>query len=110
MTLDNLASVPDVMNSQQYLTFLQEAGVYTDATYNNLIQSGAWDGVSTTDWSEVAFETGVTQRHNLSFVGGGKDGRITSYNVCYTKLLRTKLRNVEIAKLSGNVQYRCHHL
>ncbi|HNY15687.1 MAG TPA: SusC/RagA family TonB-linked outer membrane protein, partial [Bacteroidales bacterium] len=74
LTLDNLAKVPDVMNSRQYLTFLKEAGVYTDATYNNLISSGAWDGENTTHWADVAFETGVTQRHNVSFQGGTKEG------------------------------------
>lgn len=76
LTLDNIARVPKVMNSQQYCTWLKEAGVYTDATYNNLITSRAWDGVSTTDWADVAFETGVTRRHNLSFTGGNTEGSI----------------------------------
>lgn len=102
MTLDNVARVPDIMNSEQYCTFLKEAGVYTDATYTDLIKSGAWDGKSTTNWADVAFGTGVTQRHNLSFMGGDKesnfylsasylesDGMAVSDNDFYSRLTAT---------------------
>jgi len=68
-TNNSLSKKPEVLTAQEYFNYMTEAGVYTAEYLNSL-----WDGKSSTDWVESAFETGSQQKHTLSVEGGNKDG------------------------------------
>ncbi|NLD82198.1 MAG: TonB-dependent receptor plug domain-containing protein, partial [Smithella sp.] len=67
--LNDLAKVPDVMNASQYMDYMVEAGTFTQAEFDQ-----KYDGVTDTNWANVAFETSLMQRHSLGFQGGGEKG------------------------------------
>ncbi len=61
-TAESLIKRPDVLNAQEYINYYREGGFITDdklATY--------YDGVTDTNWADVAFETGSMQKHTLTF-------------------------------------------
>lgn len=64
-TVQSLAYVPHVMNSEQYIDYYTEAGAWTLADfYNN------WDFKTNTDWIRAATENSVMERHNVTFSAG----------------------------------------
>lgn len=64
-TVQSLAYVPQVMNSEQYIDYYTEAGAWTLADiYNN------WDFKTNTDWIRAATESSVMERHNVTFSAG----------------------------------------
>lgn len=66
----SIAKVPKVMNAEQYIDYYVEKGNFTlDDVYKN------WDFETNTDWTKVAFEKSMMQRHNLTFSGGNDRGR-----------------------------------
>jgi len=68
-TSQSLGRVPEVMNSQQYKDYFIEAGKIAEGAFNL-----NWDGVTNTDWTDVAFENSSMMRHNLTFQGGNDKG------------------------------------
>lgn len=74
--LNNLARKPKLINAQEYVQLQKESDPnVTDATIKrDQIDTGNWDGVSTTDWFDVAFTTGKTVRHSLSMEGANDKG------------------------------------
>lgn len=69
MSTSELNRVPRVMNAQEYVTYMTEANFITPNEVNTL-----WDGVTHTNWADVAFEKSLMQRHNLGFQGGNEKG------------------------------------
>ncbi len=68
-TSQQIARVPKVMNSEQYIDYMTEANYLTmDAINEN------WDFTTNTDWAEETFEPSIMQRHNLGFQGGSSQG------------------------------------
>lgn len=68
-THERVAKVPKMLNSEEYITYMAEANVFTmDQMLLN------WDGVTNTSWIDEAFETGHMQRHNLAFTNGNDRG------------------------------------
>lgn len=65
----SLASVPKMLNSEQYIDYMVESGQFQ---LNDLLKT--WDGVTNTSWSDVAFESSSMQKHNISFQNGGDRG------------------------------------
>jgi TonB-linked SusC/RagA family outer membrane protein len=64
-TSQSLARVPQMMNSEQYIDYYNEAGLISlENFYNN------WDFETNTDWTKVGFENSNMQRHNLTFSAG----------------------------------------
>lgn len=68
-TDQSVAHVPQVMNAEQYINYMTEAGTFTK---NYLLKN--WDGITNTNWSDVAFEHSPMVKHNLSFAGGSDQG------------------------------------
>jgi TonB-linked SusC/RagA family outer membrane protein len=68
-TIQSIARVPQVMNSEQYIDYMTEAQYLSmDAIMQN------WDFKTNTDWAKETFESSVMQRHNLAFQGGNQTG------------------------------------
>jgi len=74
--LNDLAKIPEVMNASQYMDYMVEAGTFTQAEFDQ-----KYDGVTDTNWADVAFETSLMQRHSLGFQGGNeRDNFFASIN------------------------------
>ena len=56
-----------------------------DVSFTQAVSGGANASMTGVNWADYGFAAG--QSFTLSG-GGANNGRITSYNVCYTKLLR----------------------
>ncbi|MDR1198302.1 MAG: TonB-dependent receptor [Prevotellaceae bacterium] len=68
-SIQSISRIPKVLNSEQYVDYMTEANyVSMDIFMQN------WDFKTNTDWSKVAFENSIMQRHNLSFQGGNSAG------------------------------------
>lgn len=68
-TSQSLANIPEVMNSNEYKEFFIETGKISESAFDLY-----WDGVTNTDWTDVAFETSNMTRHNITFEGGNENG------------------------------------
>lgn len=71
LVAESLAHKPKLMNSQQYVDYWVGSGVLSQETVD-----GIWDGKRSTDWIDASFETGLMQRHNLTFSAGNGKGNI----------------------------------
>lgn len=70
-TIQSLGKIPQVMNSNQYIDYYTEAGLFSlDNIYRN------WDFKTNTDWIDTAFEKGTMQRHGVSFQAGNDNANI----------------------------------
>jgi TonB-linked SusC/RagA family outer membrane protein len=69
LVTNELSRIPKVMNANEYVNYMTEAGFITQNEVNSL-----WDGKTNTDWTKVAFENSFMQKHNLSFQGGNEKG------------------------------------
>lgn len=77
-TTESLAHMPKLLNSEQYINYMTEAGVFTtDYILKN------WDGHTNTDWIDATYGKGHMMKHNLGFTGGNRDG---NYYVSLTYL------------------------
>ncbi|MBP1612995.1 MAG: hypothetical protein H6Q13_443 [Bacteroidetes bacterium] len=65
----SLARIPKMLNSQQYINYMVESNTFTE---DYLLEN--WDGTTDTSWSDVAFNNGLMQKHNLAFTGGSDKG------------------------------------
>ena len=73
--ISTLAIKPQLLNSNEYISEAMEANpTFTDEDVLELIELGTWDGLSSTDWMDVAFGKGITKRHTLSAQGGNDRG------------------------------------
>lgn len=70
-TSQSLGKIPEVMNSQQYKDYFVEAGKITEGAFDLY-----WDGVTNTNWTDVAFENSSMMRHNATFQGGNDNGSL----------------------------------
>ena len=68
-TDESLARVPKMLNSEQYIQYMDEGNIFTK---DYLLKN--WDGVTNTSWTDVAFNHGHMQKHALSFTGGNDRG------------------------------------
>ena len=68
-TDESLARVPKMLNSEQYIQYMDEGNIFTK---DYLLKN--WDGVTNTSWTDVAFNHGHMQKHSLSFTGGNDRG------------------------------------
>ena len=61
---------PKMLNSQQYMDYMVDAGVFgADAFAAN-----GWNGQTDTDWFDVTFTNGTQQKHTFTFEGAGEKG------------------------------------
>ena len=68
-TGQSLARVPKMLNSEEYINYMSESGIYSK---EQLLKS--WDGITNTDWTKVAFEDSKMMKHNFAFTGGSDRG------------------------------------
>ena len=74
-TINSLANRPELINSQESLSQQKEvSNTFTDQDIQNLIDSGIWDGQSSTDWYDVAFTNSAMQRHSVNLQGANDKG------------------------------------
>ena len=62
--INSLAKVPEVMNAQQYIGYMTEAGFLSESAL------ARYDGKTDTNWSDVTFTPSPTQRYTVGFQGG----------------------------------------
>src|SRR5574344_2023914 len=60
----SLGKRPEVMNAAQFIDYKKAQNLITD----DLLKSKGYDGTDT-DWADVVFNTGLTQKHTLGFEG-----------------------------------------
>lgn len=64
-TVQSVAYVPQVMNSEQYINYYTDANLISlESFYNN------WDFKTNTDWIKAGTENSVMERHNVTFSAG----------------------------------------
>ncbi|MBM6993011.1 MAG: TonB-dependent receptor [Prevotella sp.] len=68
-TAQKLAHVPQMLNAEEYIQYMTEGNTFTK---DYLLAN--WDGVTDTQWTDVAFETSKMKKHNLAFTGGNDRG------------------------------------
>ena len=74
-SISSLARRPKLLNSEEYLSQQKEADpTFTDVNIQELIDNGTWDGVSTTDWYDVAFNPSPSSHHTINFQGANDKG------------------------------------
>lgn len=77
---ESLKRMPKLLNSEQYIQYELEGHLIN--SLSEVYQKG-WDGLTNTKWSDVAFNTGHLQKHNLAFSGANDRG---SYYLSLTYL------------------------
>ncbi len=68
-TDETLARIPEMLSAQEYKQYMLEGKLFTEDFFN-----ANWDGKTDTKWTDVAFNHGHMQKHNLSFTGGNDRG------------------------------------
>ena len=68
-TDETLARVPKLLNAQEYKQYMIEGKLFTEEFMNENRY-----GNTDTKWTDVAFNHGHMQKHNLSFTGGNDRG------------------------------------
>ena len=68
-TDETLARIPKMLSAQEYKQYMLEGKLFTEDFFNT-----NWDGKTDTKWTDVAFNHGHMQKHNLSFTGGNDRG------------------------------------
>ncbi len=66
---NSLANIPKVMNAGEYIEFMTEGDLILDSDIDSY-----YDGTTDTEWKDVAFETSLMKKHNISFQGGNEKG------------------------------------
>lgn len=66
-TSQSLAKIPEMLNAEQYIDYMVESNTFTQ---DYLLQN--WNGVTNTEWADVAFERSNMQRHNIAFMNGNE--------------------------------------
>jgi TonB-linked SusC/RagA family outer membrane protein len=74
--LTSLTRIPKLINAQEAVQLMKESSPSTtDASIKiSLIDTGNWDGVSSTDWFDVTFNTGIVERHSITAQGANDKG------------------------------------
>ncbi len=78
LSMQSLENIPSLMNAQEYKNYMTEGGYILESVIDQY-----WDGKTSTDWIDVAFENSSMQRHNLSFSSGSERG---SYYLSFSAL------------------------
>ena len=68
-TDESLARIPKMLNAEEYKQYMTEGILFTKD-----YMDANWDGKTDTRWTDVAFNHGHMQKHNLSFTGGNDRG------------------------------------
>lgn len=104
-TLTNLARKPKLINAQEAVQLMKESDKAVDDAYikANYIDNGCWDGTSSTDWFDVAFNTGKVMRHSLSMQGANEKGQYFAALNWYDENGIVRGNNDTYQRLTGTV-------
>jgi TonB-linked SusC/RagA family outer membrane protein len=74
--LTNLTRIPKIINAQEAIALMKETDPSVTDGYvqTTFVDSKRWDGQSSTDWFDVAFNTGIVQRHSITAQGANDRG------------------------------------
>lgn len=61
-SIQSLCRMPEVLNAKEYINYYKEGGFITDEKLSNY-----YDGVTDTNWADIAFENSLMSKHTLSF-------------------------------------------
>ncbi|MDH6343061.1 TonB-linked SusC/RagA family outer membrane protein [Parabacteroides sp. PFB2-12] len=64
-----LARIPKMLSAEEYINYMVESNTFTE----DFLRSN-WNGVTNTQWTDVAFENSRMQKHNVSFSNGTERG------------------------------------
>ena len=71
-SIQNIGRIPEVLNAEEYINYaVTEGGLVSQDRIDQY-----YDGVTDTNWADVAFESGAMERHNVSFSGANKNGSL----------------------------------
>ena len=71
-SIQNIGRIPEVLNAKEYINYaVTEGGLVSQDRIDQY-----YDGVTDTNWADVAFESGAMERHNVSFSGANKNGSL----------------------------------
>jgi len=62
-------NLPEMLNAEDYVTIKNEARVNAGLAPGFVLGKNADGSTTSTDWYDVAYQTGVSQNHNISFSG-----------------------------------------
>lgn len=69
LSTQSIARMPKLLNAEEYVDYMSESSAFDP----NFIKAN-WDGKTSTDWLDIAFENSLMMKHNLAFAGGGEQG------------------------------------
>ena len=67
LSTQSIARMPKLLNAEEYVEYMSESNAFDP----NFIKAN-WDGKTSTDWLDIAFENSLLMKHNLAFAGGGE--------------------------------------
>lgn len=70
-SIQDVTRIPERLNAKEYLQWVTEGNLVSQERIDQY-----YDGVTDTDWADVAFESGYMQRHNISLSGANKQGAV----------------------------------
>lgn len=68
-TNQTIGHTPKMLNADEYMRYMVEGSTFTEEYLR-----ANWDGKTSTDWMDVAFEDSRMTKHNLAFTGGNDRG------------------------------------
>lgn len=71
-SIQQVTRVPEVLNAKEYIQYAVTEGHLVSQSRIDQF----YDGVTDTDWADVAFENGSMQRHTVNVQGANKNGSV----------------------------------
>lgn len=90
---------PAMLNAQEYMDYMVEAR----ALAKDAFVAGGWNGVTDTDWFDVAFGTGSQFKHTLTFEGSNDKGSLLASVAYVTNDGPVRGNSDYYKRLSGNI-------
>lgn len=71
-SIQQVTRIPEVLNAQEFIQYaVTEGHLISQSRIDQF-----YDGITDTNWADVAFENGAMQRHSLNFQGANKNGSV----------------------------------
>lgn len=90
---------PTMLNSQEYMNYMVEAGALADDAF----KAGGWNGSTDTNWFDVAFGTGNQYKHTFTFEGSNDRGSLLASVAYLTDNGPVRGNSDYYKRLSGNI-------
>ncbi len=90
---------PAMLNAQEYMDYMVDAGVYAADAFRAL----GWNGTTDTNWFDVAFGKGEQFKHTVTFEGGSDKGSLFASVAYLTNNGPVRGDADTYKRLSGNI-------